>query len=140
MGEASDKFSVRSIIYIQNNQLQRCLLPTTNVYGGSFPCHIRYKFSCGWLHVIVYSQKAILSRKGWKGDTTYQFCSETETTNHLFLINCGSTQHIWFQMENTQAHFTQWSTINDIIQFALSLPPNSKKAFLIMFSALCWTL
>lgn len=93
-----------------------------------------------WLvarNIILTKQN--LSRRGWIGDTKYQFCHQTETINHLFLTR-PLAQQIWFWMGNNQHYFTKWTTIQDIIAFAGSLKGRSKTAFLIMFSALVWTI
>lgn len=83
--------------------------------------------------------KQNLHRRGWVGDTKCQFCQQTETTNHLFLT-CSLTQQIWFWMGNSQHHFTNWHSIQDILAFAGTLIGKAKTAFLVMFRALCWTL
>jgi hypothetical protein len=43
-------------------------------------------------------------------------------------------------MGKSQDQFYTWTSVADIITFALSLPKHSQTAFLIMFSALCWTI
>lgn len=43
-------------------------------------------------------------------------------------------------MGKSQEHFINWSTMKDVIQFALTLLKKSQTTFFIMFGAFCWTL
>ena len=39
-----------------------------------------------------------------------------------------------------QEYFTNWTSCSDIVHFACQLPTTQRSAFLLMFSALCWTI
>lgn len=69
--------------------------------------------------------KQNLQRKGWQGNPSSQFCGESETTSHFF-IQCRLSQHIWFWMGKNQEYFREWSSIKDIIAFALTLPEQTQ--------------
>ena len=80
-----------------------------------------------------------LYKKGWRGDLTCQFCHKRETITHLFL-KCFVARQIWFWFGRSQQHFTDWHSISDIFEFAGTLSKNHQIAFLVIFSAICWTL
>lgn len=73
------------------------------------------------------------------GSTQCQFCEELdETTSHLF-VSCAFVKSIWFWLRECQTVFTFWSSFYDILQFAMSLQGDNKQAFLIVVSAIFWT-
>lgn len=91
----------------------------------------------------LVSKKKILTKdnlikKGWVGDVGCQFCGWPESLDHLFL-KCPLIQPVWFWMGNCQDVFTEWNSVSDIIAFACTLTKYKKQAFLIMMSALCWS-
>lgn len=79
-----------------------------------------------------------LASKGWTGTQQCVFCNDSESISHLFL-NCPLTQQIWFWLGQSQEYMHQWASFDDIIQFAVQLPTTQRYSFLIVFSALCWT-
>lgn len=83
--------------------------------------------------------KKNLARRGWPGCTKCHFCTQEETHNHLFL-KCRFTQQIWYWMGISQQFYLNWHSIKDIITFSFTLPNGQQQSFLIVFSALCWTL
>lgn len=76
--------------------------------------------------------------RGWTGTSQCHFCHEEETVDYLF-VQCSFVRQIWFWLEACQEVFFQWFSVDDIVNFALSLPSSSQKTFLIVFSALAWT-
>lgn len=83
--------------------------------------------------------KVNLRQRGWEGDTTCPFCTQEETVKHLFL-QCPVAKQLWFWLGCNQLYYTNWNTFQEVLEFALSLPKHSQTAFLIIFSAVCWTL
>ena len=80
-----------------------------------------------------------MSKRGWPGDNTCNFCDQDETVDHLF-VKCPTVRRIWFWMGQCQTLFSQWNSVLDIIEYAYYLPLKEKEAFLIVFSALCWVI
>ena len=64
--------------------------------------------------------KSQLIKRGWTGPTHCHFCQEYETVNHLF-IQCPWVRQLWFWFGQCQEEFSQWNSIQDIINFAYSL-------------------
>ncbi|XP_078150904.1 uncharacterized protein LOC144546233 [Carex rostrata] len=83
--------------------------------------------------------KSNLRKKGWDGDTTCVFCDNDETANHLFLT-CPLAMQIWQLWCPSRSITVGWSTITEIISYAVSLPAHHRTVFLILVSAICWTL
>lgn len=83
--------------------------------------------------------KTNLIHRGWGGDPACLFCGQPETRDHLF-VTCPITQTIWFWMGNSQLHFHNWSSCDHVVHFAHTLPKIDKISFLVVYSALCWTL
>lgn len=81
--------------------------------------------------------KVNLQKKGWSGDVSCQFCNCPEDVNHLF-FHCFFAKHVWFHMGQCQQHFLSWHSMEDVIQFALTLPKHKRQAFLIVISAVTW--
>lgn len=133
--EASGLFSVKSLYKMLN--FRGVIFPNSMI-GWTLPVPPKIKTFMWLVARNKLLTKKNLSKKGWPGSTKYQFCSQEETTNHLFL-KCPLTQQIWFWMGQSQHYFSHWQNITDIIEFACSLKGKSKLAFLTMFSALCWT-
>ena len=82
--------------------------------------------------------KVKLQSKGWQGNTQCHFCSGVEDVNHLFLLY-PFVQKIWFWMGHSSYFYKDWTSIQDIINFASRLSKAHQTAFLVMFSAFCWT-
>lgn len=80
-----------------------------------------------------------LRHRGWLENTQCHFCTEEESGTHLFLL-CPLIQQVWYWMGISQYIYKQWHTFQDIINFACSLKGKQQKAFLIVFSALTWTI
>ena len=55
-------------------------------------------------------------------------------------MTCRFTKLIWFYLGACQDISIGWSKFADIIKFANQLPKNHRVAFLLVFSAVCWTL
>lgn len=81
--------------------------------------------------------KMNLLDKGWQGDSSCQFCPMNEDSNHLF-FQCYFARAIWFSMGHCQEFSHTWSCIDDVLQFAYSLPKIARSAFLIVVSAVIW--
>ena len=81
-----------------------------------------------------------LSHKGWEGSLKLMsILRRGSTTNHLFL-HCPLTQQVWFWMGLCQQHYKKWVIIKDIVEFSCTLGKDLQIAFLLVFSALSWTL
>jgi hypothetical protein len=80
-----------------------------------------------------------LQTKGWQGYIQCMFCNKDESINHLF-ITCPLARQVWFWMGKCNQYFTEWSSMDDIISFVVALPKHDKTAFLMVLSALCWTI
>lgn len=78
-----------------------------------------------------------LQEKGWQGDVSCQFCSAQEDNDHLF-FQCHFARTIWFYMGRCQHFRHHWHTMEDLIQFALTLDKPNRYAFLIVASAVIW--
>lgn len=83
--------------------------------------------------------KVNLSKRGWTGITTCMFCDHPETTTHMFL-HCQLTKQVIYWLGSTQIHYQQWKSLKDVFRFANSLSKVERTAFLLVFSATCWTL
>jgi hypothetical protein len=66
-------------------------------------------------------------------------CAEQESISHLFFI-CHIAKQIWFWMCLSQNYFYNWHSIEDVLEFALSLPLLRQKSFLIDLCAVRWAL
>ena len=77
--------------------------------------------------------------RGWVGPSNCQFCSQDETIDHLFL-NCTLAQRVWFWLGKSQEYMQQWYTLDDIIKFSLSMSTIKRQGFLLVVSAVCWTI
>lgn len=134
--ELTGKFSVQSIYHILNFSgisRNRYVL----LWALPLPPKIRI-----FMWLVMHNRiltKNNLYKKGWRGDLTCQFCHKKETISHLFL-KCPVARQIWFWFGNSQHHFSNWKTIADIFNFSGSLSKNQQIAFLVVFSAICWTL
>lgn len=62
-----------------------------------------------------------------------------ESADHIF-VACSLVKQVWFWMGKSQHYFTQWVTMEDVIEFALTLSKYEKQAFIMVFSAICWTI
>lgn len=91
------------------------------------------------LHSNRILTKDNLITKGWVGDATCLFCAQDEIVDHLFLT-CQLTQTIWFWMGHSQEHFSRWTSCDHIVHFVVTLPQPQQTSFLLVYSALCWTL
>lgn len=92
------------------------------------------------LHSNRILTKDILIRKKWTGDPHCVLCSYAlENEDHLFL-NCPKIQEILFWLGKTQQHMFHWDTCTDIVQFSLSLVKTDREGFLLVYSAICWTI
>lgn len=93
-----------------------------------------------WLvtHNSILTKDNLLIR-GWVGPLNCQFCSYDETIDHLFL-NCTLAQRVWFWLGKSQDYMQQWHTLDDILTFALSMTTIQRQGFLLVVSAVCWTL
>jgi zinc-binding in reverse transcriptase len=80
-----------------------------------------------------------LCKRGWNKDLHYTMYSEQESISHVFFI-CHMAKQIWFWMCQSQNYFIHWHTMKDVLEFALSLSPLLQKNFLIVLSAVCWSL
>lgn len=80
-----------------------------------------------------------LRKRGWEGDPSCVFCSCNETANHLFL-NCQLVRHVLQWVGNNTIDCTQWGTLQEVFEFAVTLPSKDRTVFLIIFSAVCWTI
>lgn len=80
-----------------------------------------------------------LRKRGWDGDITCMFCGEVETANHL-LSNCFLVQQILCWLGQSHLHFHNWNSLQDVFDFSLTLTGAQRTAFLVVFSAMCWTL
>lgn len=49
-------------------------------------------------------------------------------------------QQIWYWLGKNSLYFREWRSLQSILHFAMSLGPSDRTAFLIVFSATCWTL
>lgn len=83
--------------------------------------------------------KDVLLTKGWQGSPLCLFCHHQESVNHIF-ITCPVAKQVWFWMGKSQHYFIQWNTMEDIIEFSFTLPKTEQQAFLMVFSAICWTI
>jgi len=83
--------------------------------------------------------KNILRSRGWNGNTQCSFCDALEIRDHLFL-NCPLIQQVWFWLGKSQNFLHTWHSCTDIIHFCLSLPKEEHTSFLLIYSALCWTI
>lgn len=84
--------------------------------------------------------KDVLQTKGWQGSPVCMFCHQLESVDHLFLT-CTVAKQVWFWMGKSQFFFfTQWNTMEDIIEFSFTLSKSEQQAFLMVFSAICWTI
>lgn len=82
--------------------------------------------------------KVNLTKEGWIGSTQCMFCDQQETVNHLSL-NCPLIKQVWYWLGNNQLHYQQWRSLKHVFHFALALSKKERTAFLIVFSATCWT-
>ena len=80
-----------------------------------------------------------LSARGWVGEINCYFCHNIESRDHLFLC-CALAQQVWFWLGKSQQVVGEWLSCNDIVQFSLKLSLIQRTGFLLVFSALCWTL
>ena len=80
-----------------------------------------------------------LRTRGWSGYSKCPFCNHDKTVNHLF-ITCSFARQIWFWMGNSVHFFTSWHHMEDILEFAVHLSKSEQSAFLMVLSALCWTI
>ena len=80
-----------------------------------------------------------LLARGWSGINKCRFCNELEFVDHLFL-HCTLARHVWFWLGNCQDHFCDWNSCKDVMIFALQLAPRQRVGFLLVFSAMCWTI
>ena len=80
-----------------------------------------------------------LTLKGWVGDQTCHFCSEHESINHLF-ITCNLAQQIWFYLGKSQWVMQNWHTWDDILHFAQTLDYANRTGFMIVLSAVSWSI
>ena len=86
--------------------------------------------------------KAVLQHRGWQGCNLCQFCTgadREETAEHLFL-KCPFVFKIWFWMGGIQDILYAWQSLDDILLYAMSLPSDEQQAFLVVVSAICWSI
>ena len=129
--ESSGIFSVRSLYSILNF---RGVLVAHPMLWWTIPIPPKIQIFM-WLacqHKIL--TKDVLHSKGWTGPLLCRFCDQPETANHLF-VDCPIVKHLWFWMGQSQHHFSNWKTIEDVLHFALNLHTTDQLAFLLVFSA-----
>lgn len=80
--------------------------------------------------------KVNLQKRGCDGDTCV-FCDDQKTANHLFL-NCHLVKQIIYWLSKVQLHYNCWTSLQHVIEFALTLPVITRTTFLLVFSATCW--
>lgn len=82
-----------------------------------------------------------LQKRGWTGNFYCHFCGMAEEVDHLFL-SCTYSKTVWFWMGQCQDFFTGWHSMSesDIVTFALTLKAENRSAFLIVVSAVCWSI
>lgn len=71
--------------------------------------------------------------------TQRQFCSEPEDANHLF-FQCFFARHLYFYIGLCQHYMGRWRSISNVVQFAYTLPKITRTAFLIVASAIIWSI
>ena len=134
--EPTGQFSVRSLYKILNFRGE---IATNSLLWWTVPIPHKIQIFM-WLvckHKIL--TRDVLASKGWTGSPICNFCTSHKTANHLF-INCPLVKQVWFWMGKGQHYFSNWSSIEDVVNFALSLPKYDKLAFILTFSAMCWTI
>ena len=134
--DSKGKYTTQSLYSMLNYS---GILTAHSLIWWSLPIPPKIKIFMWLLSSNKLLTKSRLARKGWLGDTHCHFCSAVETRNHLFLT-CPFTQQIWFWLGKSQDSMHTWSNCNDILQFASTLPKTEQMGFLIMYSALCWTI
>lgn len=77
--------------------------------------------------------------RGWTGDTTCQFCTEFEDTDHIF-FHCYFARDIWFHMGQCQHLFHNWHSLHDVLNYAFTLPKTPRIAFLLVVCAIIWSI
>lgn len=82
--------------------------------------------------------KTNLASKGWDWDTSCHFCQLEEYLDHLF-VQCHRVRKILFWMGRCQDYIEHWHSIENMMEFAFTLPKTQKDKFLTMFSAVTWT-
>lgn len=134
--EPTGAFSVRSLYKILNFRGEQVAHP---MLWWSIP--IPHKIQIFMWLTCKYKilTKDHLKTKGWQGSIKCEFCNQEESVNHMF-ITCSFARQVWFWMGQCHQHFFKWSSMEDIITFAVSLPKYDKTAFLMVLSALCWTI
>ena len=55
-------------------------------------------------------------------------------------LQCPKLQEILLWIGKTQHYMGQWHTCTDIVQFSLSLNKTDRAGFLLVYSAICWTI
>ena len=80
-----------------------------------------------------------LTKKGWIGNTQCHICGQHETVDHLFLM-CDVAQQVWFWLGKSQEVMHLWHNWDSLIQFAYSLNLVNRTCFLIVLSAVTWTI
>ena len=56
------------------------------------------------------------------------------------MLDCTFTKQIWFYMGICQNLMQVWTSFEDIIDYACSLPTKEKCAFLMVVCAVCWVI
>lgn len=78
-----------------------------------------------------------LQSKGWRGDPSCHFCREHESNKYLS-FGCFFAKQVWFWMGKCQKFFINWHSINDALDFALTLFKTKRTAFLLVVSVVIW--
>lgn len=134
--DSTGSFSVKSIYHLLNYRGVLTRQPLL-LWSLPIPPKIRIFIWLTFRNRIL--TKTNLRKKGWEGSVQCLFCSHDESVDHLFL-HCRLVQQIWYWLGCTQQFYQQWHTMADVFEFALSLPPQQRQAFLLVFCAACWTL
>lgn len=128
-------FTVKSLYLFLNH---RGILVNTPMLWWNLPIPHKIKIFMWLTFKNRILTRVNLQKRGWEGVVTCVFCSHQETVNHLFL-NCQLVSQILFWLGKQQLQCSHWHTLEEVFHFAITLPPLEKTAFLIVFSATCWT-
>ena len=134
--ESNGNFSVRSLYKILNF---RGIAPKNALLWWTVPIPLKIRIFMWLTHKNKILTTDNLHKKGWTGPTKCQFCPQDESIQHLF-VTCTFTKKIWFYMGSCQEDSIQWNRFADIVNFAHQLPHAHRHGFLVVFSAVCWTL
>ena len=134
--DAQGKFTVRSLYKFLN---YRGITPRNAMRWWKIPIPLKIRIFMWLAHKNRILTTDNLLKRGWQGQNKCQFCHQPESINHLF-VTCTFARQIWFFMGACQHINVHWVKISDIIHFAHQLPTAQRTAFLLVYSAICWTI